>query len=106
MPGLATKADYARLATEQGLPADIDFSKLMINHHEAGIEMADYAAANGSNGAVRELARKMAKTQRFEIHEMNLASVPRRPRGASLSAHPDARLSRDMHIRMLRCGYA
>ena len=72
MPGLATKADYARLATEQGLPADIDFSKLMINHHEAGIEMADYAAQNGSNDAVRELARKMAKTQRFEIHEMNL----------------------------------
>jgi uncharacterized protein (DUF305 family) len=72
MPGLATKADYDRLATEQGLTADIDFSKLMIDHHEAGIEMADYAARNGSNDAVRELARKMAKTQRFEIREMNL----------------------------------
>ena len=44
----------------------------MITHHEAGIEMADYAARNGSNDAVRELARKMAKTQRFEIREMNL----------------------------------
>ena len=72
MPGLATKADYDRLATEQGLTADIDFSKLMIRHHEAGIEMADFAARNGSNEAVRELARKMAKTQRFEIKEMNL----------------------------------
>lgn len=72
MPGLATKADYDRLAGEQGLPADIDFSKLMISHHEAGIEMADYAARNGSNDDVRELARKMAKTQRFEIREMNL----------------------------------
>jgi uncharacterized protein (DUF305 family) len=72
MPGLATKADYDRLATEQGQTADIDFSKLMIDHHEAGIEMADYAARDGSNDAVRELARKMAKTQRFEIREMNL----------------------------------
>lgn len=72
MPGLATKADYDRLAGEQGLTADANFSKLMIAHHEAGAEMAEYAARNGSNDAVRELARKMAKTQRFEIKEMNL----------------------------------
>jgi len=69
---IATKADYSRLAGEQGLPADIDLSELMIRHHEAGIEMADFAARNGSNEAVRELARKMARTQRFEIREMNL----------------------------------
>jgi uncharacterized protein (DUF305 family) len=72
MPGLATKADYARLATESGLTADDDFSRLMITHHKAGIEMADFAAANGSNETVRDLARKMASTQRFEITEMNL----------------------------------
>jgi uncharacterized protein (DUF305 family) len=72
MPGLATEADYARLATESGLAADDDFSRLMIIHHDAGAEMAEYAASNGSNDTVRELARKMAKTQRFEIAEMNL----------------------------------
>jgi uncharacterized protein (DUF305 family) len=72
MPGLATKADYARLATESGLSADDDFSRLMIRHHDAGAEMAEYAAANGESDTVRELARQMAKTQRFEIAEMNL----------------------------------
>jgi uncharacterized protein (DUF305 family) len=72
MPGLATKADYARLASESGSVADDDFSRLMINHHEAGSEMADYAARFGSNDKVRALARAMAKTQRFEISEMNL----------------------------------
>jgi uncharacterized protein (DUF305 family) len=71
MPGLATQADYDRLATESGLVADDDFSKLMIYHHDAGAEMAEYAAEHGSNDTVRALARKMAKTQRFEIAEMN-----------------------------------
>jgi uncharacterized protein (DUF305 family) len=72
MPGLATKADYDRLATERGLVADDDFSQLMIYHHDAGAEMAEYAAEHGSNDTVRELARKVAKAQRFEIAEMNL----------------------------------
>jgi uncharacterized protein (DUF305 family) len=72
MPGLATSADYDRLATETGRVADDDFSKLMIFHHDAGAEMAEYAAEHGENDTVRTLARKMAKTQRFEIAEMNL----------------------------------
>jgi len=72
MPGLATKADYARLAGESGLTADDDFSRLMIAHHDAGAEMAEFAAKHGENETVRELARKMAKAQRFEIAEMNL----------------------------------
>jgi uncharacterized protein (DUF305 family) len=72
MPGLATEADYDRLATESGLVADDDFSKLMIFHHDAGAEMAEFAAEHGSNDTVRTLARQMAKTQRFEIAEMNL----------------------------------
>jgi uncharacterized protein (DUF305 family) len=72
MPGLATKADYDRLAGESGVQASDDFSRLMINHHEAGVEMADAAARNGENDAVRTFARRMAKTQRFEMSEMNL----------------------------------
>jgi uncharacterized protein (DUF305 family) len=72
MPGLATKADYDRMAGESGLAADDDFSRLMITHHEAGVEMADFAARHGENEDVRRFARRMAKTQRFEIAEMNL----------------------------------
>jgi uncharacterized protein (DUF305 family) len=72
MPGLASSADYDRLATETGRVADDDFSKLMIFHHDAGAEMAEFAAEHGENDTVRTLARKMAKTQRFEIAEMNL----------------------------------
>jgi uncharacterized protein (DUF305 family) len=75
MPGLASKADFDRLATESGITADDDFSRLMIEHHAAGVAMAEYAAEHGENETVRTLARKMAKAQRFEIGEMNLRRV-------------------------------
>jgi len=75
MPGLATQADFDRLAGESGITADDDFSRLMIEHHASGVAMAEYAAAHGENEAVRRLARAMAKVQRFEINEMNLRRV-------------------------------
>jgi uncharacterized protein (DUF305 family) len=43
----------------------------MIEHHAAGIEMADFAAADGSDERVRRLARGMAAVQRREIAELN-----------------------------------
>jgi uncharacterized protein (DUF305 family) len=75
MPGLASQADFDRLAGELGITADDDFSRLMIEHHAAGVAMAEYAAEHGENAAVRRLARAMVKLQRFEIHEMNLRRV-------------------------------
>jgi uncharacterized protein (DUF305 family) len=41
----------------------------MIAHHEAGVEMAEYAAANGSNAYVRQFATDIARNQRDEIDE-------------------------------------
>jgi uncharacterized protein (DUF305 family) len=75
MPGLATEADYAKLRVADPAEAADQFSRLMIRHHKAGIEMADYAARFGQNSDVRRLARAMAKAQRFEIYEMNLRRV-------------------------------
>jgi uncharacterized protein (DUF305 family) len=72
MPGLATKAQFDALGAAHGLAADDQFSRLMIIHHEAGVEMADFAARYGENSAVRRLAAAMAKAQKFEISEMNL----------------------------------
>jgi uncharacterized protein (DUF305 family) len=75
MPGLATPADFDRLEAEAGITADDDFSRLMIEHHAAGVVMAEYAAEHGENEKVRRLARAMAKAQRFEIEEMNARRV-------------------------------
>lgn len=75
MPGLASAADYERLNAATGLAADDVFTELMIAHHAAGAEMADYEAENGQNETVRRFARRMARVQRLEIDEMNARRV-------------------------------
>src|SRR5688572_14444653 len=42
MPGLATQAEFEELEAASGLDADDMFTRLMIDHHAAGVEMADY----------------------------------------------------------------
>ena len=56
MPGMPTNAEMDELRGSQGIDADDVFTRLMINHHAAGVAMADYAAEHGDNGNVRRLA--------------------------------------------------
>lgn len=72
MPGLATKAQYGRLAVSSGLAADDLFTRLMIAHHAAGVAMARAETRLGDNADVKRLAAAMASIQRDEIGEMNL----------------------------------
>jgi uncharacterized protein (DUF305 family) len=71
MPGMATAAQLDELAAATGLGADDLFSRLMIAHHAAGAEMAEYEAEHGENDTVRSFAAKVAEIQRTEIAEMN-----------------------------------
>jgi uncharacterized protein (DUF305 family) len=71
MPGMATAEQLAQLSAATGLDADDLFTRLMINHHAAGAEMAEYEAQFGENDTVRSFAAKVAKIQRLEIDEMN-----------------------------------
>lgn len=71
MPGMATPDEVAALRADTGVVADEDFTRLMIKHHAAGIDMADYEAKNGSNATVKRLAAAMAQVQRTEITELN-----------------------------------
>lgn len=71
MPGMATAGQLDELAAATGVDADDLFTQLMIAHHAAGAEMAEYAAANGENETVRSFAAKVAKIQRIEIDELN-----------------------------------
>jgi uncharacterized protein (DUF305 family) len=70
MPGMATPADIDKLATLSGAAADQLFVQLMIAHHQGGIHMADYAATNANEKAVRQLAAQISSSQRDEISEM------------------------------------
>lgn len=73
MPGLATEADLERLSDASGAEADSLFAELMIAHHEAGVHMAEFAAANADNDEVVAMATSMAQSQSEEIAEIRQA---------------------------------
>ncbi|EWT05044.1 hypothetical protein N864_07685 [Intrasporangium chromatireducens Q5-1] len=67
MPGMASRADLAALEAAGGTEAERLFLRLMIEHHEAGVQMAAYAADHAQEPAVRRLARSMTQAQQAEI---------------------------------------
>jgi uncharacterized protein (DUF305 family) len=70
MPGMATDAELAHLATLSGTAFDVEFLRLMIRHHEGGLQMAQYGAAHAQLAPVRELAQSIAQTQTAEVQTM------------------------------------
>lgn len=66
MPGLATRPQLVRLAAAKGSVFDALFLKLMLRHHEGGIEMADDAAQHASLPQVRAAAGGMVVDQTNE----------------------------------------
>jgi len=70
MPGMATPEQMAALRGATGIEADVLFLELMIPHHVAGVEMAEYAQDHATQEPVRLLARGMAEAQTLEIDYM------------------------------------
>jgi uncharacterized protein (DUF305 family) len=70
MPGMATEAELANLRNLRGTAFDVEFLRLMIRHHQGGLEMAEYAADHGDVPAVSNLASSIAKAQSAETRTM------------------------------------
>jgi uncharacterized protein (DUF305 family) len=70
MPGLATTQQITKLKSLQGTEADIEFLRLMINHHSSGAAMAKAAADQSQVAFVAVMAGRMAAIQTTEINEM------------------------------------
>jgi uncharacterized protein (DUF305 family) len=70
MPGLATPTQMAQLKAATGKQADVLYAQMMIDHHEGGIHMAQYAAQHASEARVRQLAESMVTGQQGEITEL------------------------------------
>jgi uncharacterized protein (DUF305 family) len=66
MPGMATEDELANLRTLQGQALDVEFLRLMIRHHQGGLEMAQYAEAHAETDVVRILAKSIAESQTAE----------------------------------------
>ncbi|TFV70813.1 DUF305 domain-containing protein [Blastococcus sp. CT_GayMR19] len=70
MPGMATEEELAGLRELSGTAFDVEFLRLMIRHHQGGLEMAEYAAEHADVAAVRRLAATIADTQTAETTTM------------------------------------
>ena len=77
MDGLASERELDEFAAADGTEASRIFATLMIAHHRGGVEMAEFAVANGESDVVRSMAESMITGQRAEIAEMEgiLASL-------------------------------
>jgi uncharacterized protein (DUF305 family) len=71
MPGMASAEELAQLRDAQGSEADELFTRLMIEHHDGGVHMADHAARHAETGNIRNFAGGVASGQRSEITELN-----------------------------------
>ncbi|RLL69817.1 DUF305 domain-containing protein [Streptomyces sp. Z26] len=70
MPGMADRADLARLAVAHGRRADVLYLRLMTAHHLGGVHMAEGVTADDTPAPVLRLAEGMVRGQRAEIDLM------------------------------------
>ncbi|SFE68260.1 DUF305 domain-containing protein [Blastococcus tunisiensis] len=70
MPGMATEEELAALRELRGTAFDVEFLRLMIRHHQGGLDMAQYAAEHAEITTVAQLADTMAQTQSAETGTM------------------------------------
>jgi uncharacterized protein (DUF305 family) len=70
MPGMATEEELDGLRSLSGTAFDVEFLRLMMRHHQGGLEMAEYAAEHGETTVVRRLAQTVAESQTAETELM------------------------------------
>jgi len=70
MPGMASEERLDALGAASGDAADDLFVDLMVDHHEGGVHMAEFAAEAADSGEVRRMAESMAHSQQDEIGEL------------------------------------
>ena len=85
MPGLASPEEVTSMNRATGGQSDALFIALMQDHHRGGVHMADVAATEADSPFVRDLANRMARNQKLEIREMEIAreraGLPANPPG-------------------------
>jgi len=70
MPGMASEEEMDDLFAAEGDDVDARFIALMVDHHAAGVQMAESVATDRDEGTVGGLAARMAIAQRSEIDEL------------------------------------
>jgi uncharacterized protein (DUF305 family) len=50
---------------------DRDFARMMRHHHQMGIQMAEQEMQNGKDPQMKDMARKIAETQKDEVKQFD-----------------------------------
>lgn len=77
MPGMATPEEIQQLRTLPVDQAEVLFLRLMIRHHQGGVEMAEAVLNRSDQEQVAFLADRIVLTQQTEIDTMNDMLVAR-----------------------------
>jgi uncharacterized protein (DUF305 family) len=73
MPGMATTDELRALRERTGTELDALFVRLMVAHHQGGVEMSEGAASRSDDDVVRTLANRIIRQQTLEIAELQTA---------------------------------
>lgn len=70
MAGMMSDEQMSQLADSTGATFDERWLRMMVEHHEGAVEMAETEVAGGESAEARTLARTIVRTQQAEIAEM------------------------------------
>ncbi|MGW1814608.1 DUF305 domain-containing protein [Streptomyces sp. NPDC002125] len=70
MPGMATRAELARLREARGEKAEVLYLQLMTDHHKGGVTMARACASRCTVPVEKRLAQGMVEAQQSELDLM------------------------------------
>ena len=71
MPGMMSDDDMTKLRGAKGAEFDRMWLRMMVQHHQAAIDMAKTELSQGGNADAKALAQKIISGQQAEITEMN-----------------------------------
>lgn len=75
MPGMQSEAQLRALDDATGRDADRRFIEMMVEHHEGGIHMGEFAEAHATDERIRTLAQRVVTVQRSEITDLRNLQV-------------------------------
>lgn len=79
MPGMLSSAQIDALRTLEPAEMDREFLRLMIEHHQGGVMMADAAVQEVDEPVLRNLATAIVNSQTAEISTMRTMLAAREP---------------------------
>jgi len=93
--GSMQKMDVAMGSVEPSGNDDVDFTRLMLPHHQAAIDMAKAELLYGKDPQMRRLAQEIITDQQSEIELMQLWLKQHRPNSEKIDRRPASDVNKE-----------